>query len=166
MDDSDTDSFDGFFRKHVVSLLQHLTRQGFGDECAKEAVSETMASLYERWGEIRYPLRWARRTAWCHALDEVKIGHVPLAEHLERDGAGPCHLDEDPVVQQESKARVVHLLDGMPVRRRAVISGWLDGFDDQEIAEELKISEATVRSHRRHGLREVAAKLGREGGRP
>lgn len=157
--------FDAFFRKHVVQLLQHVMRQGFDEECAKESVAETMTALYQRWHEIDHPLRWARRTAYCHALDEVNARRRTRPFDPEDWAArGFVHRDDDPICRQESTARVVRLLGGLPIRRREVISYWLDGYEDHEIAEEMGISEATVRSHRRHALRAITAQLGVEGG--
>lgn len=139
-------------------------RQGFTEECAKESVAETMTTLYQRWHDIVHPLGWARRTAYCHALDEVNSRSALLIDPQDLPHRFVTHRDEDTVFQHESKARVIGLLDGLPARRREVISHWLDGYEDREIAEDMGISEATVRSHRRHALRAIAAKLGLEGG--
>jgi RNA polymerase sigma-70 factor (ECF subfamily) len=154
--------FDAFFRKHVVSIIRHLVRQGFGQMCAEEAVEDTMVSLCTQWDDIQHPLTWVRRTAYWRA---VKVARAARAGPVElTDADVPPHLDDDPVIAQESAARVQRLLAGLSDRRRAVLSWWLNGFDDREIARELGISEATVRSHKRYGLADISAKLKLEGG--
>ncbi|MEU4518817.1 LuxR C-terminal-related transcriptional regulator [Amycolatopsis sp. NPDC024027] len=87
-----------------------------------------------------------------------------LPDDIARQDPAFRHYDEDPVIQQESKARITQLLAGLPPKRRAVMSAWLAGAEDSEIAKELEISEGTVRSHRRYGLADVAKKLRLEGG--
>jgi len=149
------DEFDTFFRKHLVSVVQHLVRLGFTRECAEEATESTMVTLYERWDKIDKPLPWVRCTAGWRAFDarqELRNGPVELTEEM---GLKLHHHDSDPIERQESAARVQRLLGRLPERQRQVISWWLDGFSDQEIAEALGISEATVRSNRRHGLRKL-----------
>jgi RNA polymerase sigma factor (sigma-70 family) len=161
------DEFDAFFRKHLVPLVQHIMRRGFNEECAKEAAAETMATLYWRWGEIEQPYAWACQTGYYNALNEVNSRKTHLiADPESLPTKALSHHDEDAIVQQESKAKVIKLLEGLSDRRRAVISYWLDGFEDHDTAKQLGISEPTVRSHRRYALRDIAKRLGLEESQP
>ncbi|OXM59654.1 RNA polymerase sigma factor [Amycolatopsis vastitatis] len=161
---SHDEAFDAFFRARVLAEIQHLVRRGFSSDCATEAVEEAMLTLYVRWAEIGNPRGWIRATARGHALTITKRQLAALPDDIERQNPAFRHYDEDPIIQQESKARITQLLSGLSPRRRAVLSAWLEGLEDPEIAEELGISEATVRSHRRYGLADVANKLRSEGG--
>ncbi|WP_146060483.1 RNA polymerase sigma factor [Amycolatopsis sp. CA-128772] len=164
MADDAMDAFEAFFRARVLSEIQHLVRLGFSPDCASEAVEQAMTTLCERWNKISYPVSWVRATARGHALTIVKQQLDVLPEDIEDRHPALRHYDDDPVIEHESKTRVTQLLAGLSLRRREVLSAWLDGVEDGEIAENLGISEGTVRSHRRYGLADIAEKLRLEGG--
>lgn len=160
----ETENFEEFFRAHLVSETAHLVRLGFSQDCALEAVEEAMTTLCARWEDIRHRCAWVRKTSRGHALTITKQRFDVLPDDFERRHPAFQHYDEDPVLQEESKAWIAQLLAGLPLKRREVISAWLEGIPDAEIARDLGISEATVRSHRRHGLADIAERLRREGG--
>ncbi|MBE8517912.1 RNA polymerase sigma factor [Amycolatopsis sp. H6(2020)] len=168
MADDQMAAFEAFFRARLLSEIQHLVRLGFSPDCAAEAVEEAMTALCARWGEISHPGGWVRATSRGHALTITRQQFAILPDDIERQDPAFRHYDDDPVIkqesEQESKARVTQLLAGLPPKRRAVMSAWLEGTADSEIAQELGISEGTVRSHRRYGLANVAERLRSEGG--
>jgi RNA polymerase sigma factor (sigma-70 family) len=163
--EDNSSGFEAFFRKHLAASIHYVVRLGFPYRYAEDAVEEAMVSLCDRWEKIQFPVTWIRRTAYFHAMNAAKDAKAGPSELIDADMCHRpelSHYDDDPVLYQESLARVKYLLDGLPPRRRAVLSWWLDGFDDQEIARELEIAPDTVRSHRRHALKDIAAKLMRE----
>ena len=164
MDERRSEEFESFFRQHALAAIQHLVRLGFNPDIAEEAVETTMVTLCLRWETIQHPRAWVKCTAKGHALSLVKDQLQALSIDVERDSASLRHEDDDSIIQEESKARIAQLLDGLTPQRQAVMSAWLDGCTSREIAEELEISEGTVRSHKRYALRDIAAKLRLEGG--
>jgi len=162
MPEGRSESFDAFFRKNVISVIRYVIWRGADPDRAEDAVEDAMVKLYEQWDDIRFPLPWLRETAYWTARGRLAAGPgaVELNDIAELD-ASPAlrHHDMDPMCEQESAARVHELLRELPERRRMVLGLWLDGCGDDEIADELQISEATVRSHKRYALRDVAATL-------
>lgn len=164
MDELSSRAFDAFFRANVLRSIQHLVRLGFSPECAEEAVEDTMVTLCARWKDIRFPRTWVLRTAEGRALTVARERFDTLPTDAEHHELPLRVYDEDPVLQEESKARIVRLLEGLAPQRRAVFSASLSGYEDLEIAEALRINVRTVRSHRRYARADIAAKLEREGG--
>jgi RNA polymerase sigma-70 factor (ECF subfamily) len=66
----------------------------------------------------------------------------------------------------EGRRRVLAVLDGLPSQQREVMGWHLDGFETCEIARHLGISEATVRSTKRHALKLLRKRFEELSGRP
>jgi DNA-binding CsgD family transcriptional regulator len=107
------------------------------------------AVLTERIGAQREQLRQAFASA--EAVDEVRHREIELA----RSGSGPPALPRTAAsLLRSAESR----LDGLMTRReREVIDLMISGATNIRIAEQLVISEGTVKSHVKHILRKLRA---------
>lgn len=150
------DDFEAFFRREFHPLVRFLLARGVHEQTAADAAQEAMQAAYRQWVEIDNPVGWVRTTALRRVARETRtdtarnkrnrlftaLRHCP-------DPPDPAHLVE---LADESRA-VVKRISELPAARRMVVALVFDGFDTKEIAQQLGIAEATVRSHVRHARR-------------
>ena len=146
------------FRELFDALLprvERLARRTLGDAFAAEDVAaETMARTYARWPKVsQLPHRdfWVLRVAANLTIDAVRR-RAPGSERLQAvDG-------EDAVALRLALGAALHSL---PKRQReVVVLRYLSDLSEEDVAQALGISPATVHTHVHRGLAAMRRTLG------
>jgi RNA polymerase sigma factor (sigma-70 family) len=145
----DLDDFDGFFRRDYVSLIGFLCKVGFDREEARDAAAEAMTLAFRCWLELKSPRAWVRTVAYRIALGQARRDREGV--HRAIASWSGAHVDGQEAFRVvEERLRIVELLDLLPPQQRRAMAWRLDGFEISEIAEQMEVSDATVRSTLRH----------------
>jgi DNA-directed RNA polymerase specialized sigma24 family protein len=126
------EEFELFFRREFGTLVSFVRKLGYGLDDARDAATAAMHDAYRHWARVSQPLVWTRLAA--------------------QRFAPPRGLAADQIEETDGKLRLLTRLATLPDELRNSIGWHLDGFQTQEIAQVLGISEATVRSTNRYAL--------------
>jgi DNA-directed RNA polymerase specialized sigma24 family protein len=147
---SDDEEFVTFFNQEWPRLLAYC-RAAFDLSlpAAEDVAQESFLNVYRRWETISTPGAYLRTVATRLAIkrppeeprDDVTL---LLAGGIPSDG-GP-----------ESRQVVQQALRQLPSQQRAVFALHLDDYSDTDIAQVLGLTNATVRSYRRHARQTLA----------
>lgn len=146
--------FDAFFRSVFPRLVAVASRVTGDRGAAEDAALEAMAKAHLRWkrvGSYDRPDRWVVKVAVNEALRRLPRT-APLPE------AAVVGDPADAVVLRQTLAAA---LGGLPRRQREVIAlRYLAGLPEVEVAETLRISHGTVKTHLRRGLQRLRLDIG------
>lgn len=145
---SEPDSFEVFFRRELGHVIGFLMKTGFGFDDSQDAAAEAMRRAYEAWPTLKQPRPWTFKAAHRIAVKKTRRDQDGVERAI---GAGwgsqqpinPCTVVDD-------YAEVLTVLSTLPTAQRLVMAWRLHDFSPREIAGELDMAEATVRSHIRH----------------
>jgi DNA-directed RNA polymerase specialized sigma24 family protein len=141
-------SFEAFFRQQLGDVVGFLMKAGFDFDEAQDAAAEAMARAYNRWSRISRPRPWIFTTAYRIALKQTRRDRDGLAKAAVAGWGAPQLID--PCVVVDGYAEVLTVLSVLSEQQRLVMAWTMHGFCAPEIAEEIGLAEATVRSHIRH----------------
>jgi RNA polymerase sigma-70 factor (ECF subfamily) len=162
----DADEFAPFFRREFPRLVLHLRTRGFG-KLAEDAAEEAMTEAFKHWKDITTPSAWVRTVASRLATRaDDREQRRPLAEsaYAHQSAQPEMFTPETAALLGEEQCNVLLCLQDMPPTRRHVVALAFDGRGIREIAHELGMAEATVRSHLRHARRALGAPAEGPGG--
>lgn len=145
-DEPDT-GFACFYRRSVPRLVLFLRSQGVPMVDAADCVQETMIAAFRQWDEITHPYPWCRRVA-LRRWSRRTVRDACPTDDPERSGAPLISAGPD-VARFEQHHEVLRWLDLLPARQRQVMAWTYDGAGPKEIARELGLDAATVRSNLR-----------------
>ncbi len=139
--------YDAFFDATYPFLLRVALAAGASVEEAEDAVDETMADLYHRWGEIAKPRSYARKAvlnaiARTKKRDGERFARTVAGGHLTPEGS-----DGTAMAAWEDRQWVVQRLNALPPAQREVMACVVDDMSTAEIASALGKTEATVRKN-------------------
>lgn len=144
-------TFAEFFREEFRPLVPFLQKIGFEKEQAQDAAQEAMTCAYRSWSHIdRSPRGWVRTAAYRIACNHAQRAREEPLRAVAGGWATSAHYDVDVVENIEEHELLLRLLQQLPHRQRLVMAWHLDGFDTNEISDQLNMSPATVRSTLRH----------------
>lgn len=133
------------------------------DARAEDVLQEALVKVYLSWGRVREAGReeaYARRVIVNADLDQRRRPwhrrrSVLPVEHFDRpSAAGPS---------MEDQSDLLAAVRGLPaMQRRTVVLRYLLDLSVEETANELSISQGTVKSHASRGLAALRARLGAE----
>ncbi|WP_194817972.1 RNA polymerase sigma factor [Nocardia sp. XZ_19_385] len=152
------EEFSAFYRGFIDKLVGFLILQGARQGDAAEVAQETMIKLWRKWGDVESPAAWTRRVA-SRAMAR-RIGDIeedPIAE-LEHSALLPAKSDIDEWVERND---YYEALAQLPPRQRQLMVWCREGYEPTEIAEQLQMNPATVRSNLRKARRTLMGTLGR-----
>ena len=150
---------------HGKALIGYLLKMGVCLDDAQDAANETLKRMFEHWDSIEQPKAWARRTAYNIVIDTVR------ARQSESDKSARAQAQfvlaatgtDDLWMLKEGQRAVIGHIRKLPAAQRQVIALYVDGFTNDEIAEMMGSSAATVRSNLRHAKSRLRAELEAEG---
>ena len=148
--------FDEFFRRDYPLLVGFLVKLGFKREEAEEAAAEAMHQACKRWWvndgpeRIYSPHGWVRTAAIRIASRQVRRARQAPLPAEGANWAEFIYTDPDIAQINEENSALLRLLYKLPRKQRLVMAWHLDGFKDYEIAIQLDMELATVRSNLRH----------------
>lgn len=150
------EEFSAFYRANVAKLVGFLVTQGARTADAADIAQETMIKLWKSWSTIDSPMAWARVVAGrelVRRLGAIEEDHIDESEHSALLGTAS---DIDNWVRRDDYQRV---LAALPPRQRQVLVWTTEGYSPTEIADQLKLNAATVRSNLRKARRTMALHL-------
>ncbi|MGW5142674.1 RNA polymerase sigma factor [Nocardia beijingensis] len=150
------EEFSAFYRTNVATLVGFLMTQGARAAEATDIVQETMIKLWKSWSTIESPLAWARVVAGrelVRRLATIEEDHIDDSEHSALLGTAS---DIDDWVQRNDYQRALAVL---PPRQRQVLVWTMEGYTPTEIASQLQLNPATIRSNLRKARRAMALHL-------
>jgi RNA polymerase sigma factor (sigma-70 family) len=146
-----SEHFDEFFEREFAPLVAFVIKAGFRLQDAEDAAAEAMVCACRRWADLVSPRGWVRKAAYHIATNQAERGRDGVARAV---AGGWCergsHDDADRCAIVEEQHEILRLLARLPKQQRLAMALYLDGFDNAEIAEQLDVSPATVRSTLRH----------------
>jgi RNA polymerase sigma-70 factor (ECF subfamily) len=152
------EDFPTFFRREFPRLVLHLTVRGYERE-ADDAAVQAMTAAFDGWAGIERPAAWVRtvalRIAQRAQLQERRRGRREQA--YAEQNPNPVQVGPSGALEiSEQQAVVLKRIARLSPVRRSVVALAFDGCTVGEIAQQLDIAEATVRSHLRHARRALS----------
>ncbi|GAB3903233.1 sigma-70 family RNA polymerase sigma factor [Kibdelosporangium lantanae] len=144
------EDFSEFFQAETGPLVTFVRRTGVGLEQARDAAQEAMTRAFLEWAELRQPRAWVRTTAIRIAIAEDLRARDGIVRAVVGGWTVSTHVDPDVAVLSYEHEQLLKDLNTLPLRQRLVMTWKLDGFENDEIAEQLDMTPATVRSNYRH----------------
>lgn len=157
------DGFEAFVVEQQRALLRFAMTLTGNYQRSEEMVADVLGGLFEQWervGGLEHPGAYARRAVVNHFISQARrqtrwqrVAPRILGRHQS--------VTEDASQQVSERVTMRHRLDRLPPRQRAVLAMryYLD-MSDEQIAEQLGCSPATVRSHAARGLSALRVDLG------
>ncbi|MGW5724892.1 RNA polymerase sigma factor [Nocardia beijingensis] len=133
--------------------------KGLDQADAAEIAQETMFQLWRRWGDVESPRAWTRKVAsraWARRIADTEEDLIAEPEH---SVLLPAESDIDHWVEHND---YYEALAKLPPRQRQLMVWCNEGYEPAEIAEQLRMNPATVRSNLRKARRTLMDTLGRE----
>jgi DNA-directed RNA polymerase specialized sigma24 family protein len=159
-------TFEEFYRTEKNALLAFVRANGVAPDGAAVIVQDVMLECFQRWSTIGNRLAWIRGVAKKKMLEhwrregwrrgELGVGDPQLAVELAKLASPSAEAEV------MSDASLVALCKQLPHRQKAVMVKVLTGMVPAEIAGELQISEAGVRSHMRMARQTLRVAFERE----
>jgi RNA polymerase sigma-70 factor (ECF subfamily) len=146
------EEFTVFYRGHLPRLVRFLVLDGAPLALAADLAQEVMAALWRGWDTVESPWPWTRTAAsraWIRYRTKVTELPTDIVE------SSPLISAED-AAAVEVRHDLLRLLRLLTPRERQVMARTYDGDTPAEIAAELGITEATVRSTQRNARRTMA----------
>jgi RNA polymerase sigma-70 factor (ECF subfamily) len=145
-EEDEVEDYSKFYRENVGRLVTFLVFQGVPLADAADCVQETLIdALPPVWATLEHPYAWCRLVAYRKSCKLRDRRDVPT-EDFERVGAALIapEANLDAIDQNVEIVRLLSLLKG--ARQRQVLAWTYDGAKPLEIAAELDMSPATVRT--------------------
>ncbi|MEU4171270.1 RNA polymerase sigma factor [Streptomyces sp. NPDC026665] len=147
--------YEAFFRAQFPRVVRYLLVLGASIQEATDAAQDGFVKLWSHWDQVRAPLAWVRRTAEREYVNSaVKQNRITTTDSdLALESLMPPAPDDSWGTAREGQevGSVLAMLKQLPPAQRRVFALLMDGLKPREIALELDMREATVRSHIRHG---------------
>lgn len=152
--------FDDFVREHRSSLLKFAIVLTGDLPLSEDLVGDALARAYEEWTRIALmdrPVAYLRKAIVNGYLSTRRRWARDLSRFFARDSV------EESAATDERQAMVTRLAK-LPTRQRTVVVlRYYADLDDDEIAQLLGCSAATVRSHAARALRTLRVEITLEG---
>ena len=147
---SGDEEFVTFFNQEWPRLLAYC-RAAFDLSlpAAEDVAQESFLNVYRRWDTISTPSAYLRKVATRLAIKRPPEDPRDDVADLVADGIPSDDRAEIRQVVQQA-------LRQLPSQQRAVFALQLDDYPDAEIAQILGLTNATVRSYRRHARQTLA----------
>jgi RNA polymerase sigma-70 factor (ECF subfamily) len=155
-----SEDFDQFVRREAPALVAFVRR--VANVCAaqaQDAVQDAIIKAYENWAEIDHPRAWIRQVAQRAARAEAARSQDGMVRAVAGGHLVTVHHDPDIAVLHSEHDQLLRYLTDLPTKQRLVMAWHLDGFDNEEIAEQLSMAPATVRSNLRHARTALSTRL-------
>lgn len=149
------------FSVHYAQLVRMARFLVDDPETAEDVVMDAFTALHGRWTAIREPeaaYRYVRSCVLNGARSQLRRRRVTRLQ--ESTLTYDLMTGEDPAAQGTDRAVVMQLLRALPVRQRQVlVLRYFLELSEGEIADELRISPGSVKTHASRGLAALARAL-------
>ena len=155
----DASGFEGYLAEHGAALQRYAFVLTGDAADAEDLVQTALTKAYRRWrriGRMMSPHAYVRRIVTNCFLDQRRRPSALRSVGELSDLADPTDYTQ----QTADLDAIVRGLDRLTVHQRAVlILRYLLDLSDQDIADELGCTTATVRSHASRGLQQLRSLL-------
>ncbi|MFF4450804.1 RNA polymerase sigma factor [Streptomyces sp. NPDC001502] len=150
----DQRDFTAFVRneKAEKKLHRYLAKHGVTEHEGEDIAQYALMKLWESWPCTSKPMAFAYHAAkgrWIDLL-RYKNRHATSVEYIADLVFEVEDSQDDPAVLAVQKQLVLDFVKTLPKTQKYVFVCTLDGMAPRQIAKELHLGEATVRSHLRH----------------
>lgn len=136
---------------------------------AEDVAQEAMLRAYRNYHRLREPERfrsWLVRISWRMAIDHQRAGRRRINREQDvaasdaRNSASRAQSAEEAAASREFERRLGEALDELPDKLRLVmVMAGIEGYNTREVADLLRLPEATVKSRIRLARARLAEKL-------
>ncbi|MGV9676384.1 RNA polymerase sigma factor [Nocardia sp. NPDC003482] len=143
----DSATFSAFYREQLSKLVRYLISAGARQVDAVEIAQEAMGEAWRRWANIEYPKTWVWFVARRKLADRARCqtNEQLVSDISEQSPLRSENLTE--LIMWEQHQDLLRELQALSVVQREIMIMTLEGFTPAEIAEELRMPIATVRSY-------------------
>jgi RNA polymerase sigma factor (sigma-70 family) len=156
---ADPDAFADFYRRHAERILRYFAVRTSNPEAAADLMAETFAAAFV--SSPRYRSSGEPAVAWLFAIAQRKL--IDAYRRREVESRARTRLALEPLVVEDADLELIEelaaassletLVADLPNHERAaVLARIVDERDYNEIAAELRTSEAVVRKRVSRGL--------------
>ncbi|MGY1947725.1 RNA polymerase sigma factor [Nocardia asiatica] len=154
------EAFAVFYRTYLPRLVGFLVNRGASVDDAAEVAQEAMARAWKSWSAISFAPAWIFPVAIRIYAERLRtIRDTPVSDVGERSVLIPADSDIDEWIAGHSYHQIVREL---PERQRQIMEWRMQGYDNDQIAQQLCIKPATVLSLLRRARRTLSAHRGGE----
>jgi RNA polymerase sigma-70 factor (ECF subfamily) len=150
------EEFTTFYNDFTPKLIGFLVLQGARPADAAEITQSTMIKAWQSWSTIDSPKAWARTVASRDWVRRVADTEEDLIAEPERSALLSSSSDIDEWIQRDEYYQAMRAL---PSRQRQIMAWTMEGHTPAEIADQLRLNPASVRSSLRKARRTLAAIL-------
>lgn len=151
--------FNQYFNSPVLFADRYLKER---EEC-ESLVQDTFLALWENKSEfpdeisVKAYLYTTVRNKAFNVLKHRKVEREYVHDVLQEEDSELYYMKS--VIEEESRRLIFSAIDSLPEHARKVCLLHLEGMDNQEIADELKISLNTVKFHKKNAYQLLRDKL-------
>ena len=147
-------------RPHLLKILKRYAASLVSVTDVEQDLAYMAWKERSRFSDLEHFRRWVIQRAMWRALDELRASrkaHQVFSQIAEGEEMRVEPMQEHIVARRE----ISDAIKLLPPQQQVVIRGLFKGKSDRELAMELKIDEASVRSLRRFGRVRLQSILGR-----
>jgi len=158
-------SFSDFFIREQPRVIRFLMNYGLDHSTAQDAAQEVFMAMYSRWestvASIKNPQAYLFAAARNYATRyRRRYAREELVADFSENELVADEFTEVIAQRVQESDTVRHALEALPPAQRHVLAFLLDGYTPEQIAHQLDMMPATVRSNLRHArmrLKELLA---------
>jgi RNA polymerase sigma-70 factor (ECF subfamily) len=156
--------FDTYYRPLYRYLYHHIGHKTTAEDLAAEVFTRLLEQIRVGRGPERYLKAWLYRVAHNLAVDELRKrayrDHDVLDETVAASGQSVSELAHLAAQSQQARMALAHLA---PRQRTVVILKFLEGLENDEIAQIMNLSVSAVKALQHRGLAALRRHLSRLG---
>lgn len=158
---SEPDTFERFVAVRGPALVRFASRLTGDRHRAEDLVQDALAKTYQRWNRIRStdrPDLYVRRivinsaSSWWRRRSNTEVPTADTGDRTDLADIGAAAVERDAMWR--------HILRLPPRQRAALVLRYYEDHDDDTIAEILRCTPATVRTHVMRALNTLRLRLG------
>lgn len=159
------DNFRKIFDQYFASLVGFANTFVSDVELSEDLVQEVFVGLWEKQDEyqnevsLKVYLYRAVRNKCLNNIKHEQVKNKYIAESLPRLETEDFFLDQ--VLSEEVSRLLYRFIGELPKQRQQIIRYSLLGLKNPEIADIMRLTVNTVKSHKMHAYKELREKLGR-----
>lgn len=165
IDMGNREAFTWVYREHYPALCYFVNRLVQDQSAAEDVVDELFANLYRHqsgFSDEEHLKAYLYRSAHHASLNHLRsIGNARKREsdYLQSSDAWNESVQHE-IIRAESYNEIYQAILSLPPQCSKVIqAAYLQGLKNSEIAEQLGISEQTVKNHKQHGMKLLRSRI-------
>ena len=159
----DVRAFERFYVDNYALIRDYLTKWNIRYEEAEEIAQDVMITVWDMRDNFfgvddKQLFKYIYITAKSMAmkLEKTKQKQLELTTFLRFNPNHTFESPEETFIINEQIESIYKIINHMPpIRRRVFEMKFNEGYSNEKIAQELNISQATVRSHTRHIFQDI-----------